>query len=226
VRVVEVHETLIEIHPEWRGQRYFVVREDIIIVDRDQKIVAVVPMGSSSAQSSSSQFSSDSSGSMNLSQDEIRQLQIALNQKGFNIGEPDGVLGPRTRNALIQFQQRQGFQATGQIDQRTVAALGLSMRGQQGMQQGQQGMPGQPSSTAQPGDRMQQPSANQAGQQGTTGGSQPSTAGQAGERMQQPSGNQGAETGQGNTSGQPTPRPPHTNPNSGGGALMRGEQGR
>jgi len=43
VRVVEVPETIIEIHPEWRGYRYFVYKEDIIIVDpRTLAIVAVI----------------------------------------------------------------------------------------------------------------------------------------------------------------------------------------
>ncbi|MEA2947306.1 MAG: hypothetical protein QOI40_2636, partial [Alphaproteobacteria bacterium] len=42
VRVVEVPTTLIEIHPEWRGHMYFVVGEEIIIVDRNHHIVAVI----------------------------------------------------------------------------------------------------------------------------------------------------------------------------------------
>jgi len=39
VRVVPVHETLISIHPEWRGHSYFVVEDDIIIVDSGYRIV-------------------------------------------------------------------------------------------------------------------------------------------------------------------------------------------
>jgi Protein of unknown function (DUF1236) len=42
VRVVEVPTTLIEIHPEWRGHMYFVVGDEIIIVDRNHRIVAVI----------------------------------------------------------------------------------------------------------------------------------------------------------------------------------------
>jgi len=42
VRVVEVPSTLIEIHPEWRGHMYFVVGEEIIIVDRNHRIIAVI----------------------------------------------------------------------------------------------------------------------------------------------------------------------------------------
>jgi hypothetical protein len=33
VRVVEVPPTLIEIYPQWRGHQYFVVHDDIVIVD-------------------------------------------------------------------------------------------------------------------------------------------------------------------------------------------------
>jgi hypothetical protein len=42
VRVVEVPPTLIEIHPDWRGHMYFVVGDQIIIVDRNHHIIAVV----------------------------------------------------------------------------------------------------------------------------------------------------------------------------------------
>lgn len=50
VRVVEVPETLIRIHPEWREHSYFVVRDEIVIVDHGHKVVARVPVGGSSAQ--------------------------------------------------------------------------------------------------------------------------------------------------------------------------------
>jgi hypothetical protein len=42
VRVVEVPPTLIEIHPDWRGHMYFVVGDEIIIVDRNHHIIAVI----------------------------------------------------------------------------------------------------------------------------------------------------------------------------------------
>jgi peptidoglycan hydrolase-like protein with peptidoglycan-binding domain len=50
---------------------------------------------------------------------------MVLKEKGFDAGEADGVLGPRTRKALIAFQRQQGLQP-GQIDQRTATALGIS----------------------------------------------------------------------------------------------------
>jgi uncharacterized protein DUF1236 len=42
VRVVEVPSVIVEVHPEWRGYMYFVVGDEIIIVDRGHKIVAVL----------------------------------------------------------------------------------------------------------------------------------------------------------------------------------------
>jgi hypothetical protein len=42
VRVVAVPPPLIEIYPQWRGHMYFVVGDQIIIVDRNHRIVAVI----------------------------------------------------------------------------------------------------------------------------------------------------------------------------------------
>ena len=42
VHVVEVSPVLVEIHPEWRGYFYFVVNDEIIIVDRGHRIIAVI----------------------------------------------------------------------------------------------------------------------------------------------------------------------------------------
>ena len=43
VKFVAVPATLVEIHPAWRGYRYFVVDDEIIIVEpRTLKIVAVL----------------------------------------------------------------------------------------------------------------------------------------------------------------------------------------
>jgi peptidoglycan hydrolase-like protein with peptidoglycan-binding domain len=60
-----------------------------------------------------------------LSQDQVRQVQQALDSKGFNPGPTDGRLGPETRQALGQFQKQQGLQQTGAPDGQTLAALGV-----------------------------------------------------------------------------------------------------
>src|ERR1041385_66672 len=45
VRLVAVPDALIEIRPEWRGHQFFVVRDEIIIVDSSRHIVATLPVG-------------------------------------------------------------------------------------------------------------------------------------------------------------------------------------
>jgi len=42
VRVIEIAPVLVEFHPEWRGYFYFIVNDEIIVVDRNHRIVAVL----------------------------------------------------------------------------------------------------------------------------------------------------------------------------------------
>jgi hypothetical protein len=42
VRVVAVPSVLVDIHPEWRAYMYFVIGDQIIIVDRNHRIIAVL----------------------------------------------------------------------------------------------------------------------------------------------------------------------------------------
>ncbi|MBR0797403.1 peptidoglycan-binding protein [Bradyrhizobium jicamae] len=60
-----------------------------------------------------------------LSRHEVRRVQQALDKDGFKAGPTDGRWGNETRNAVKQFQQSKQIQATGQLDQQTVADLGL-----------------------------------------------------------------------------------------------------
>lgn len=48
-----------------------------------------------------------------LTASEVRALQTALNQRGFDSGKPDGQIGPATRLALRQYQRSQGLPADG-----------------------------------------------------------------------------------------------------------------
>ncbi len=61
-----------------------------------------------------------------LSRGEIRQVQQALDKDGFKAGTADGRWGPHTEDAVKQFQQSKQIQANGQLDQQTVADLGLN----------------------------------------------------------------------------------------------------
>src|SRR6516225_2332110 len=157
VRIVDVPSALIEINPQWRGHQYFVVRDEIIIVDRSRKIVATVPVGSGGA-ALHSRGGAASVAEVNLTEEQIRRTQIVLNEKGFSIGRPDGRLGPRTIRALTAFQRRQGLEVSGRLDSQTVAALGVSnVSGARGGAQGA----GQSSTTGQGGAGSQQAPAQQ-----------------------------------------------------------------
>jgi peptidoglycan hydrolase-like protein with peptidoglycan-binding domain len=61
----------------------------------------------------------------NMSRSEVRQVQQALDKDGFKAGRADGRWGHETQSAVKQFQQSKQLQATGQLDQQTVADLGL-----------------------------------------------------------------------------------------------------
>jgi len=60
-----------------------------------------------------------------LAPDLVRDIQTDLNQKGYNVGQVDGVFGDSTQSALERFQRDQHLHATGQVDQQTLAALGI-----------------------------------------------------------------------------------------------------
>ena len=55
----------------------------------------------------------------------MRNVQQALNAKGFNAGPVDGQWGTSTEIALKQFQTAQGLPSTGVLDTRTMNALGV-----------------------------------------------------------------------------------------------------
>lgn len=65
--------------------------------------------------------------STNVSEDIISRLQIALRDKGFNVGVVDGVLGAGTMNAVKRYQRENGL-AEGQITIETLKSLDVAIR--------------------------------------------------------------------------------------------------
>jgi Putative peptidoglycan binding domain len=59
-----------------------------------------------------------------LDEGKIWLVQQALQNKGFDPGPIDGILGPLTREAVRRFQDRYGMEASGVIDNQTLFALG------------------------------------------------------------------------------------------------------
>lgn len=56
---------------------------------------------------------------------EVRKIQQALLDAGFNPGPVDGIIGPKTLAALESFQKQKGL-AVGQITKETLRALGIA----------------------------------------------------------------------------------------------------
>jgi hypothetical protein len=57
---------------------------------------------------------------------ETRQLQQALNSRGFDAGPADGVYGPRTREAVANWQRANNMEATGRPNSQMLTALNVS----------------------------------------------------------------------------------------------------
>jgi peptidoglycan hydrolase-like protein with peptidoglycan-binding domain len=52
-----------------------------------------------------------------------KQIQRALKSAGFYQGPIDGKIGPKTKKAIIKFQEANGFKADGVVGKKTSAAL-------------------------------------------------------------------------------------------------------
>ncbi len=59
-----------------------------------------------------------------LSADAIRIVQRALRDRAVNPGPPDGIVGPKTAEAIRQFQERYGMAPSGTIDNQLLLSLG------------------------------------------------------------------------------------------------------
>jgi len=52
-----------------------------------------------------------------------RMVQLTLKDSGFDPGPIDGILGPKTREAIKRFQIKNDLEPTGEIDERTINQL-------------------------------------------------------------------------------------------------------
>ncbi|CQR73512.1 Gram-negative bacterial tonB protein [Sporomusa ovata DSM 2662] len=60
-----------------------------------------------------------------LNSEEIINIQNKLNELGFDCGEPDGFIGPKTEQAIKDFQQSRGLEPDGIVGIETKKALGI-----------------------------------------------------------------------------------------------------
>lgn len=57
--------------------------------------------------------------------EQLVQVQQQLNELGYNLGQADGVMGPKTRNAIREFQKEVGLSANGEVTEGTIYVLDL-----------------------------------------------------------------------------------------------------
>jgi peptidoglycan hydrolase-like protein with peptidoglycan-binding domain len=69
---------------------------------------------------------SQAAQSAELTPDTIRSVQQTLAQGGMYRGRVDGVWGPGTQAGVRSFQQQHNIDATGQLDQATLAAMNVT----------------------------------------------------------------------------------------------------
>jgi peptidoglycan hydrolase-like protein with peptidoglycan-binding domain len=60
-----------------------------------------------------------------LSHDDIHKVQKSLSEKGLYHGRIDGVMGPRTRQAIGEYQKAEKLPVTKQLDAETAGKLGV-----------------------------------------------------------------------------------------------------
>jgi len=62
----------------------------------------------------------------NMTKDVIKKIQSALNEKSYNVGKPDGILGRGTRNVIEKFQKDNAL-STGGLTYETLNALNIEL---------------------------------------------------------------------------------------------------
>lgn len=58
----------------------------------------------------------------------VRAAQQALKDKGMDPGPVDGMMGPKTKAALRDYQKKEGLKETGRLDAETMAKLGVEAK--------------------------------------------------------------------------------------------------
>jgi hypothetical protein len=56
---------------------------------------------------------------------DVENAQRSLTDKGFDPGKIDGLMGPRTRGAIRDFQESEELPVTGRLDTKTAGKLGI-----------------------------------------------------------------------------------------------------
>lgn len=86
-------------------------------------VTCTQPGGKADVQAPPVQVANEIPASPDEKKMSIAQAQTRMNQLGYPVGTPDGVLGKNTSRQLKLFQQAKGLPVTGKLDDATAAAL-------------------------------------------------------------------------------------------------------
>ena len=86
-------------------------------------------MGKRDAQRGAQTESTTSAPSGMAASEDVRGIQQELQNRGFNPGAIDGVMGPQTKGAIKEFQQAEGLPPTGDLNDKTKSQLKASGSG-------------------------------------------------------------------------------------------------
>ena len=98
----------------WNNHRYGWYDGGWLIIDGGFR-----PQGYFYSNDSNGHYSSGSGSST------VMRVQTSLAEKGYHVGNADGVLGSATRTAISEYQQDYGLAVTGRINTPLLASLGL-----------------------------------------------------------------------------------------------------
>lgn len=59
----------------------------------------------------------------------VRRVQSLLNELGYKAGPEDGILGPKTRQAIRKYKKDNDIAPDGEMDDQLLEALGIKERG-------------------------------------------------------------------------------------------------
>jgi peptidoglycan hydrolase-like protein with peptidoglycan-binding domain len=90
-----------------------------------QQSAAANPGGQQQSTTGHQATGRSGNAALSLDQTEVRHMQEALNRAGFAAGRDDGIMGPRTQQALRAFQEDNGLHPTGTADKQTIVALSI-----------------------------------------------------------------------------------------------------
>jgi membrane-bound lytic murein transglycosylase B len=98
----------------WQGPTFMVFDNFDVVMHWNRSVnyaLAVAQMAQQLAGGSALAAQSGEAGALGIAQ--VKALQQALNELGYDTGTPDGQLGPRTQSAIRRYQAAHGLPADG-----------------------------------------------------------------------------------------------------------------